>query len=204
MALEGGEGTGKSTQAELLAEHLGAILTREPGGTPVGEQIRSLLLDPASSDVSVRSEVLLMLAARAQHVEEVVAPALAAGRDVVCDRFSGSTLAYQGYGRGLDVEELAGLSRWASGGLEPDVVVLLQVGSAETRKRTQGRAVMDRIEREGDDFFSRVMAGYSALAGADASRWTVVDGSGSVEEVAARVQAAVASRLGDPPRGIIG
>jgi dTMP kinase len=202
--LEGGEGTGKSTQAELLAEHLGAILTREPGGTPVGEQIRSLLLDPASSDVSVRSEVLLMLAARAQHVEEVVAPALAAGRDVVCDRFSGSTLAYQGYGRGLDVEELAGLSRWASGGLEPDVVVLLQVGSAETRKRTQVRAVMDRIEREGDDFFARVMAGYSALAGADASRWTVVDGSGSVEEVAARVQAAVASRLGDPPRGIIG
>jgi dTMP kinase len=201
--LEGGEGTGKSTQAELLAEHLGAILTREPGGTPVGEQIRSLLLDPASPDVSVRSEVLLMLAARAQHVEEVVAPALAAGRDVVCDRFSGSTLAYQGYGRGLDLEELAGLSRWASGGLEPDVVVLLQVGPAETRKRTQGRALVDRMEREGDDFFARVEAGYSALADADADRWTVVDGSGSVDVVAARVQAAVASRLGDLPRGII-
>jgi dTMP kinase len=186
----------------LLAKHLGAIFTREPGGTPVGEQIRSLLLDPAVPDVAVRCEVLLMLAARAQHVEEVVAPALAAGRDVVCDRFSGSTLAYQGYGRGLDVEELAGLSGWASGGLEPDVVVLLQVGAAETRERTQSRAVMDRMEREGDDFFARVDAGYTALAKADADRWTVVDGSGGVDEVAERVRAAVAARLGDLPPGI--
>jgi dTMP kinase len=202
VVLEGGEGTGKSTQAELLAKHLGAVLTREPGGTPVGEQIRSLLLDPALPELSVRTEVLLMLAARAQHVEDVVEPALAAGRNVVCDRFSGSTLAYQGYGRRLGVEELAGLSRWASGGLEPDVVVLLQVDAAETRRRTQGRAMVDRMEREGEDFFARVEAGFSALASADPDRWRVVDGSGTRDEVAALVLAAVESRLGSLPRGI--
>ena len=115
MALEGGEGAGKSTQATLLADEMGALLTREPGGTPTGEQIRTLLLDPALPAISARAEVLLMLAARAQHIAQVVEPALAAGRDVVCDRFSGSTLAYQGYGRGLGVDEISAMSRWALG-----------------------------------------------------------------------------------------
>ena len=134
-----------------------------------------------------RAEVLLMLAARAQHVAEVVEPALASGRDVVCDRFSGSTLAYQGYGRGLAVEDLAELSSWASGGLEPDFVVLLDVGRDEARLRMAGRAAVDRMEGEGADFFVRVEAGFVALAAADPVRWRLVDGSGSVEEVQERV-----------------
>ena len=131
-----------------------------------------------------------MLAARAQHVEEVIAPALAAGRDVVCDRFSGSTLAYQGYGRGLDPGELARLSSWASGGLEPDRVVLLVVDPAVARARRAGRGGEDRMEGEGDGFFARIDAGFAALAAADPQRWRTVDGAGAVEHVAARVLAA--------------
>ena len=133
-----------------------------------------------------------MLAARAQHVAEVIAPALAAGRDVVCDRFSGSTIAYQGYGRGLDPEELACLSGWAAAGIEPDVVVLLAVDAAEASRRRVGRGGgSDRIEGEHNDFFGQVEAGFAALAAQDSARWRVVNGAGTVDEVAARVLAAV-------------
>jgi dTMP kinase len=120
-------------------------------------------------------------------VEEVIVPALAAGRDVVCDRFSGSTLAYQGYGRGLDVSELARMSSWASGGVEPDRVVLILVDASVARDRRAARAEEDRMEAQADDFFSRVEAGYEKLAAADPDRWRVVDGSGTVDEVAVRV-----------------
>ena len=133
-----------------------------------------------------------MLAARAQHVDEVIAPTLAAGRDVVCDRFSGSTIAYQGYGRGLDPAELAGLSRWAAGGLEPDVVVFLRVPPEVALARRAARRA-DRIEGEEESFFARIEAGFEALAEGDPVRWRVVDGSGSAEEVAARVAAVVAA-----------
>ena len=132
-----------------------------------------------------------MLAARAQHVDEVIAPVLAAGRDVVCDRFSGSTVAYQGYGRGLDPAELADLSRWAADGLEPDVVVLLRVAPEVAVARMETRDAADRIEGEVASFFARIEGGYEALAAADPARWRVVDGVGSVEEVAARVAAVV-------------
>ena len=114
--IEGGEAAGKSTQAARLAADLGAVFTREPGGTALGEALRRLVLDPSLPAPVPRAETLLMLAARAQHVAEVIEPALARGADVVCDRYSGSTLAYQGYGRGLDLVELAGLDRWANGG----------------------------------------------------------------------------------------
>lgn len=132
-----------------------------------------------------------MLAARAQHVAEVIAPALEAGTDVVCDRFSGSTVAYQGYGRGLEPDELARMSSWASAGLEPDVVVLLRAGAEVTESRRASRGSGDRIEGEGSDFASRVAAGFDAQAGADPTRWRIVEGTGTVDEVAARVWEAV-------------
>jgi dTMP kinase len=134
-----------------------------------------------------------MLAARAQHVAEVIGPALEAGRDVVCDRFSGSTVAYQGYGRGLDPAELARLSTWAAGGLEPNRVILLRVDPSEARARLAVRGRADRMEGEGAAFFRRIDEGYAALAAADPGRWRVVDGSGTVEDVAARVLTAASS-----------
>jgi dTMP kinase len=162
-------------------------LTREPGGTDTGERIRALLLDPSLPAVTARAETLLLLAARAQHVQEVIRPALEAGRDVVCDRFSASTLAYQGYGRGLDLTELARMSTWASGGVEPDRVVLIRIDASVARARRAARAGEDRMEAEAADFFTRVDAGYEVLAAADPGRWRVVDGSGTVDEVAVRV-----------------
>ena len=132
-----------------------------------------------------------MLAARAQHVDEVIEPALAGGRDVVCDRFSGSTLAYQGYGRGLGLDELARLSAWATGGLEPDRVILLRVPLDVAIARRASRGADDRMEGEDAEFFARVEAGFDELAGADPDLWRVVDGRGAVEDVAARVVAAV-------------
>ncbi len=191
IVFEGGEGSGKSTQAARLARRLAAVLTHEPGGTDVGARIRAIVLDPAvGSALDVRSEALLMVADRAQHVSEVIRPALARGVDVVSDRFSGSTLAYQGYARGLDVDELAGLSKWASAGLEPDVVILLDVPVEVAAARMTGDR--DRMEAAGDDFHRRVADGYRALAAADPERWRVVDGSGTVEDVEARVAKAVA------------
>jgi dTMP kinase len=191
MVLEGGEGCGKSTQAALLASRIGAVVTREPGGTETGERLRALILDPGLPPLAVRAETLMLLAARAQHVVEVVEPALASGRDVVCDRFSGSTLAYQGHGRGLDVAELEKLSAWAAGGLRPDRVVLLEVTPEVAAARIGRRGPADRMEGEGAAFFSRVAEGFRALASADKQTWRVVDGEGTVAEVASRVAAAV-------------
>jgi len=186
IVFEGGEGSGKSTQAALLAARLGAVLTHEPGGTEVGARIRGIVLDPGiGTSLDVRAEALLMAADRAQHVAEVIRPALAQGDDVVCDRFTGSTLAYQGYARGLDVEELGWLSRWAAGGLEADVVFLLDVPAevAVTRMKRDP----DRMELAGSAFHRRVNAGYRSLADADPARWRVIDGSGSVGDVEARI-----------------
>lgn len=188
IAFEGGEACGKSTQARRLAARLDAVLTREPGGTPVGEEVRALLLH-ADHPVSPSAEALLMAAARAQHVHEVIGPALDNGRHVVTDRFTASSLAYQGYGRGLPLNDVATLSRFATGGLEPDLYVLLDVSpevAAERRAREH-----DRVEAAGTEFHRRVRDGFLALAASDAERWLVVDGSRSVDEV----EAAVASRV---------
>ena len=187
---EGGEGSGKSTQAALLAARLGAVLTREPGGTEIGRRIRSLVLDAGvGNGLDVRAEALLMAADRAQHVSEVIRPALARGVDVVSDRVTGSTLAYQGFARGLPVPELAEMSSWATGGLEADLVILLDVPADVAATRMKPEA--DRMESAGDDFHRRVADGYRALAAGDPGRWRVVDGSGSVQEVEARVLAAL-------------
>lgn len=194
IAFEGGEGTGKSTQARLLAEHLGALLTREPGGTAIGGTIRSIVLAADDNGLVDRAEALLMAADRAQHVAEVVRPALATGRDVVTDRYLGSSIAYQGFGRGLPVEEVRDLSLWATDGLLPDLVVLLEVDAAQARARIgHGR---DRLENAGDDFHAAVEAGFRELAGEDPARWVVVDGGGTVAEVEERVLAVASERLG--------
>ena len=186
IVLEGGEASGKSTQAALLAKRLGALLTREPGGTSTGERLRALILDAVLPPLDPRAETLALLAARAQHVTEVIAPALAGGRDVVCDRFSGSTLAYQGYGRGLDLTELRRISGWAAHGVQPDRVILLRTPPGVAAGRRQGKAG-DRMEGEGSAFFARVDEGFASLAAEDPERWRVVDGEGSIDEVAARV-----------------
>jgi dTMP kinase len=193
VAFEGGEATGKSTQAARLANRLGALLTREPGGTAIGERARDLLLDPAVVGLDPIAEALLMAAARAQHVAEVVRPALDGGQDVVTDRYAHSSLAYQGYGRGLPVDDLRQLSTWATGGVWPDVVVLLDVPDDVARSRS---AFVDRFEGEGGGFHERVAAGFRELAAAEPEVWVVVDGVGSVDEVAERVWAAVRERIG--------
>ena len=201
VAFEGGEASGKSTQADRLAARLDAVLTREPGGTALGRHIRRLVLEPGPDVLDTRAEALLMAADRAQHVSEVVEPALRAGRHVVTDRFSGSTLAYQGHGLGLDLQELAWLSGWASAGLEPDLVVLLDVAVVVAAGRRQGDA-RDRMEARDGQFHERVRAGYRGLAAADPDRWVVIDGTAAVDEVTALVWEAVAQRLplADPHR----
>ncbi|MBS1265337.1 MAG: Thymidylate kinase [Acidimicrobiaceae bacterium] len=193
IAVEGADGTGKSTQARLLADRLGAVLTREPGGTPLGEMIRSMVLDPGGERPVDRAEALLIAAARAQHVAEVVRPALDSGSDVVTDRFIESSVAYQGYGRGLGAAEVAAVSAFATDGLAADLVVVIDVDDGTARERLGG--VLDRIEQAGEDFRSRVIAAYRDMAASDPDRLVVVDGNGSVEEVADRVSAAVADRL---------
>lgn len=198
IVFEGGEASGKSTQAQRLAERLGARLTREPGGTSLGAQLRALLLDGSALRMDARAEALLMAADRAQHVTEVVEPALAAGEDVVCDRFVGSSLAYQGYGRGLDVDEVGRLSAFATTGLEPDLVILLDVAPEVATRRIDRPA--DRIETAGVEFHARVRAGYLALAEADPQTWVVIDGARPADEVTGMVVGVVDQRLGRLPR----
>lgn len=193
IAFEGGEGSGKSTQARLLAERLDAVLTREPGGTRVGERVRSLLLDPTVVGLDARAEALLMAADRAQHVVEVVRPALAAGRVVVSDRSAWSSLAYQGHGRSLGVEAVRTLCDWASAGLWPDLAVLLDVSATERTSRLKDPP--DRMESAGAAFHAAVAEGFRSLAAAQPDRWVVVDGVGEVLEVFERVVAAVGARV---------
>jgi dTMP kinase len=196
IALEGIDGCGKSTQARLLAQWIGepnVALTSEPGATSLGMRLRQLLLDSASPGVSARAEALLIAADRADHVSEVIAPALADGRWVVSDRYSGSTLAYQGYGRGLDLDTLRQLVTFATGGLEADLNVLVEVARARLK-----RADADRFERLDESFHQRVRDGYTTIAASD-PRWVVVDGTGTVDEVAKQVSAAISERLGPLP-----
>ena len=191
IAFEGGEGSGKSTQAARLAAARGALLTHEPGGTPAGSVIRSLLLDPSVEELDARAEALLLAADRAEHVSAVIRPALDAGREVVSDRYAGSSLAYQGYGRLLPLAELRWLSDWASNGLWPDLVIVLDVPLDEASGRLRAaRATADRLEAAGAEFHARVAAGFRELASTEPS-WVVIDGRGSIEEVSGRVQASV-------------
>ena len=195
IVFEGGEASGKSTQSARLADRLGALHTREPGGTAIGRLLREVLLDSRTTGLADRTEALLMAADRAQHVAEVVRPALAAGRHVVSDRYVGSTLAYQGHGRGLSVVDLRRLSAWASDELWPDLIVLLDVPPDVAAARASGTP--DRLEAAGGDFHDRVARGYQALASADPLHWVTVDGTADADDVEVAVWSAVTTRLPD-------
>lgn len=195
IAFEGAEGCGKSTQAARLAGRLDAVLTRETGGTDIGRRIREILHDTTVDQLAPRAEALLTAADRAQHLDELVRPALVAGRHVVSDRSVWSTLAYQGYGRQLDLAEIRRINDWAIGGLWPELVVLIDVDPEVLVERMSGRE-LDRFEQESAEFHARVRAGFRAMATDDPERWVVIDGTAGVDEVEARVVDAVRARLG--------
>ena len=200
ISIEGGEGAGKSTVMAALSEALAAggrevVLTREPGGTPEGEAIRGLLLDPGNH-LRPETELLLMFASRAQLVRQLIEPALARGAAVVADRFTDASFAYQGGGRGLDAGRIAELERWAAG-IKPDLTFLLDVGVAEGLARARSRGgEPDRIERERSDFFERVRATYLARAAAEPARFRVIDASQPADAVRRAVLEALAGWLG--------
>ncbi len=198
IVFEGGEGSGKSTQAKVLAQRLGALLTFEPGDTALGAQVRNILLDQATLEITPRAEALLMAADRAQHVVEVVRPALAAGRTVVSDRYLASSVAYQGFGRQLDPVEVANLSAWATEELQPDLVVLLEVPLSVSRQRTGNPR--DRLEAAGKDFHRRVHDGFLEQAMADTERFAVIDGTQPKQAVADAVWDVVRIRFPDLER----
>lgn len=191
ITFEGGEGSGKSTQARLLKERLEreartVVLVREPGGTPLGEEVRRLLLH-RETELTPQTEMLLFLAARAELVRRVILPALERGDVVICDRFSDSTLAYQGYGRGLDLDEIRRLDSWATGGLLPDLTVLLDVPVEVGHERN--RAGEDAFEREDDAFHQRVREAYRALAKEQPGRWLVLEGTLPIGALQAKIHA---------------
>jgi dTMP kinase len=191
VALEGGEGSGKSTQAERLARWLRAaghevVLTREPGATAVGARVREIVLDPSTGSIAARTEALLYAADKAEHVEQVVWPALRRGAVVVTDRYVDSTLAYQGAGRDLSATELERLARWATADLRPHLTVLLDLPPEEGMARFVGR---DRIEAESAGFHSRVRASFLALAARQPDRYVVVHAGRPADEVEAAVRA---------------
>jgi dTMP kinase len=194
IALEGAEGSGKSTQAALLAESLGAVLTQETGGTAIGTRLRQILHDNDVIELDARAEALIAAADRAQHIAEVVLPALRAGRSVVSDRSVYSTLAYQGYGRQLDLAVLRRINDWAVQGVWPSLVVFIEAHPDVVANRLNGRQ-LDRFERAGDAFHERVLDGYRQLAASDPRNWIVVSSEGTKDAVAALVLDAVRQRI---------
>jgi dTMP kinase len=198
VTFEGGEGSGKSTQITRLAERLrrggrDTLVTREPGGTPIAEGIRALLLDPERAPGPL-AEAFLMEAARAELVANVIRPALAAGRVVLCDRYDDSTLAYQGAGRGLDERLLRELNRAATGGLVPDLTLLFDLDPAAGLERRGADGATNRLDREPAAFHARVRARYLELARAEPRRFVVLDATQSPDALEAKVWEAVASR----------
>lgn len=193
IAFEGGDGAGKSTQAALLAKTLSdagrtVLRTREPGGTPVGEKLRSLVLDHGQGEIDAKTEALIFAAARAAHASQVIAPAVARGEVVITDRYADSSIAYQGAGRGLGTADITKLNDWAASGLWPDLTVLLDVAPAEGRhRRTAGDAAEDRLESEPDDFHASIRAAFLDLAAASPERYLVLPANSAVEELAGAV-----------------
>lgn len=216
ITFEGGDGSGKTTQLKLLESYLAARgkvcrSTREPGGTSLGRMLRKVLLEVGKKEISSPTELFLYLADRAQHVQEVIGPALESGMLVLCDRFSDSTLAYQGYGRGIDLDLLRRLNRLASRGIAPDLTFLLDcpvgVGLARIREQRkaagpidrpvqyEGRMGQDRFEREEMEFHERVRAGFLELARREPGRFCVLDASGPVRRVHEQIREIVDRRL---------
>lgn len=202
VTLEGPEGCGKSTQMQLLASFLeqqgyDVLATREPGGTRIGDRVRALLLDPSHTEMLASTEFLLFSAARAQHVGQVIRPHLERGGVVLCDRYADSSLAYQGYGYGLDVETLRAIGRYATGALVPDVTLLLDLPVEVGLGRKQGGAgdAWNRMEQKVLDYHRRVRAGYLAMAAGEPQRWAVVDAARSSDWVQDAIRAVVLPRL---------
>lgn len=210
ISFEGGDGSGKTTQLKLLESYLSSqgkpcLCTREPGGTALGRMIRQVLLEAGKVEIFSPTELFLYLADRAQHVQEVIQPALGSGKLVLCDRFTDSTLAYQGYGRGIDLIMLRQLNQVASHGIQPDLTFLLdcpvEVGLSRTARRVvawkSGRTPEDRFEREKAEFHERVRQGFLELAQAEPERIFVLDASRSIQEVHEEIRKIVDQRLQD-------
>jgi dTMP kinase len=197
IAFEGGEGSGKSTQARRLADRLGtrALFTFEPGDSVLGAQLRHLLLDAASLEITDRAEALLMAADRAQHVAEVIRPALEAGRTVISDRYAGSSVAYQGHGRQLPAGEVEQLSRWAADGLWPDLILLLEVTPSVAEQRLA--RPKDKVESAGPAFHQRVHDGFLRQAIEDPDRWAIIDGTQDEAAVAEQIWQIICIRFPD-------
>jgi dTMP kinase len=201
ITFEGMDGCGKTTQLRILAKALRqsgqtVVETVEPGGTEIGQQIRRILLNPANTAIFPRTELLLYFSSRAQNVEQVIRPALAGGATVLCDRFTDSTLVYQGCGRGLDVDVVLDLDRIACQGLKPDLTVLIDIDLETSLMRARRRnrhtdSSESRIDEESHAFHERVRRGYLALARQEPERFAVIDGRAPIEDVAAAVQEAV-------------
>jgi dTMP kinase len=194
IALEGLEGCGKSTHTTRLGQHLDAVITREPGGTRIGTELRAILANPDNVEMDRRTEALLMAADRAQHMAEVIAPALERGQHVVSDRSVYSTLAYQGYGRQLGTTDLLAISQWALRDRLPDIVIYIDVPTDVLNERLAKRD-LDRFEREGAEFFARIAQGFSELRQADPERWIVIDGTMPKDDVEADIHTKVLARL---------
>ena len=201
ISLEGVEGCGKSTQAELLTEHIAelghpVIRTHEPGGTPIAEEIREILLEPRNSEMKHITELLLYLAARAQHVAQLILPALDEGKVVVCERFSDATFAYQGYARGLDLGHLKRVNEMATGGLEPDLTLLLDL-DAETGLSRKQHDQRDCLENESANFHNKVREAYLTIARQSPERVQVIDAKRPIEDIHLSIKECVDQRLAD-------
>lgn len=207
ITLEGPEGSGKTSQIPRLAEALRragyeVLTTREPGGTPIGDQIRKVLFDLGNKGMQPRSEILLFQASRAQLVEEVIRPALAAGQVVLCDRYADSTMAYQGHGHGTDLGQLAEIVRFATGGLKPDLTLFLDITPAEGLQRRDAGGDWNRLDDYDMAFHERVYAGYQALIKAEPERWVRVDAARTPDEIAAELERIALERLGAAKRPV--
>ena len=201
ITIEGGEGVGKTTNLNYIKEVIeksGKVLrvTREPGGTPLAEKIRELLLDPAHKGMAPDCELLLMFAARAEHIDKLIRPALEAGEWVLCDRFTDATFAYQGAGRGLSKARILELEAMVQGGLRPDLTLLLDMPVEIGLQRASDRSQPDRFEQEARDFFERVRQGYLERAAAEPERFRVIDASRPLPEVQKQIREALAPFLG--------
>lgn len=199
ITFEGPDGSGKSTQVKQLNEYLQSrgcqvLLTREPGGTTIGEHIRQLVLSKQSQGITHQAEALLFSAARAQIVAEVIQPALAAGKIVLCDRYSDSTMAYQGYGLGLDLDALRAITRFATSGLVPDLTIYIDVPVSVGIARKQGDQV-NRLDAKEIAYHEQVRKGFLQLASAEPARWVVIDGTRSVDQVQNEIRARVIQEL---------
>jgi dTMP kinase len=200
ISLEGPEGSGKSSQLPLLAEYIeslgySVVRTREPGGTKIGDQIREVLVRMDNENLHPRSEILLFLAARAQLVEELIKPSLAEGKVILCDRFGDSTLAYQGYGHGLDLDKLRTMLQFATNGLKPDLTILLDVDILTGLKRKKAKEEWNRLDAYETSFHERVRKGYHQLAQEDSERWRIVDASQPADLVQDQLRTLVRNAL---------